>query len=129
MLNYIKKLIQISGISAILLGTTILNSYSAQAIDVSQVLGGNLTWQCSLSSAIKSNRDKASQDNSLPCETNQERAAKLATAAADPAAVTQLIQQGFQLLQLAQPLLQQFLPPLSSSAPQTAQQAPSPVKQ
>ena len=129
MLNYIKKLIQISGISAILLGTTILNSYPAQAIDVSQGLGENLTWQCSLSSAIKSNRDKASQDNSLPCETNQERAAKLSTAAADPAAVSQLIQQGVQLFQLAQPLLQQFLPPLSSSAPQTAQQAPSPVKQ
>jgi hypothetical protein len=124
MLNYIKKSIQISGISAILLGTTILNISPAQAVDVSQGLGESLTWQCSLSSAMKSNRDKASQDKSLPCETNQERAAKLSTAAA-----SQLIQQGVQLFQLAQPLLQQFLPPLSSSALQTAQQAPLPVKQ
>jgi hypothetical protein len=127
MLNYIKKSIQISGISAILLGTAIF-SYPAQAIEASQTLGENITWQCGLSPAIRLDRDKASPGTWLPCETQAEKAVKLSTTAADPAAVSQLIQQGVQLLQIAQPLIQQLLQPLSSSAPQSAQQSPAPVK-
>jgi hypothetical protein len=127
MLNYIKKSIQISGISAILLGTAIF-SYPAQAIESSQTLGENITWQCGLSPAIRLDRDKASPGTWLPCETQAEKAVKLSTTAADPAAVSQLIQQGVQLLQIAQPLIQQLLQPLSSSAPQSAQQSPAPVK-
>ena len=121
MLDRIKKSIQISGLAAILFSTAIFNSSPAQAIDSAQVLGGNLTWQCGLSTAMKSslrsNRDGANQP--LSCEVDRQQAAN-PIANTDPAAVNQLIQQGLQLLQTAEPLIRQFLQPLGPSAPQSA---------
>jgi hypothetical protein len=125
MLDRLKKSIQISCISAILLTPIVLNLAPAQASDSSQLLGGNLTWQCNLSPAMKSpiRSSENEADRILPCETKQERVAK-AIATANPAAVNQLIQQGLQLLQTAQPLILQFLQPLGPSAPQLEQQSP-----
>ncbi len=118
MLDRTKKSIQISWIAAILFSTTIWNSYSVKALESSQVLGGNLSWQCGISPAIKSTiRSNGATDRALPCESPQERAVRQ-MATADPAAVNQLIQQGIQLLETAQPLLIQFLQPLGPSAPQ-----------
>jgi hypothetical protein len=127
MLNHIKKSIQISGISAILLGTAILNGAPAQAVDVSQMLGADLTWQCGLSPTIQPrirlNQNENSQDsvrfNILPCEPKPEP--KPEPAPEPP--VTQLIQQGVQLLQTAQPLIQQLIQPLTSIAAPPAPQS------
>jgi hypothetical protein len=96
MLDQIKQSFQISCISAFLLSTATWNSLPAQAVDASQILGGNLTWECDLSatveSTIRSSQDK--NPHGLSCRSTQ--------SAADPAAINGLVQQGIQLLQQAQ---------------------------
>ncbi len=123
MLNYIKKSIQISSVAMMLFGTALLNNTPAHAVDVSQMLGADLTWQCGLTPSIQPrirlNQNESNQDsvrfNILPCEPKPEP-----KAAESAAPVAQLIQQGVQLLQTAQPLLQQFIQPLTSVAPPAA---------
>ena len=118
MLNYIKKSIQISSVAAILFGTTILNVSPAPAVDVSQMLGADLTWQCGLSPTIQPrirlNQNETSPDsvriNVLPCEPKPE------PKPAPEAPVSQLIQHGVQLLQTATPMVQQLIQPLTSLA-------------
>jgi hypothetical protein len=122
MINYIKRSIQISGVAVILFGTTILTASPSTAVDVSQLLGADLTWQCGLSPTIQPrirlNPNEASQDsvrvNILPCEPKQE------PKSAPEAPVSQLIQQGVQLLQTAAPIVQQLIQPLTSSLAQPA---------
>jgi hypothetical protein len=120
MINYIKRSIQISGIAVILFGTTILTASPSKAVDVSQLLGADLTWQCGLSPTIQPrirlNPNETSQDsvrvNILPCEPKQE------PKSSTEAPVSQLIQQGVQLLQTAAPIVQQLIQPLTSSLAQ-----------
>jgi hypothetical protein len=122
MINYIKRSIQISGVAVILFGTTILTASPSKAVDVSQLLGADLTWQCGLSPTIQPrirlNPNEASQDsvrvNILPCEPKQE------PKSSNEAPVSQLIQQGVQLLQTAAPIVQQLIQPLTSSLAQPA---------
>jgi hypothetical protein len=122
MINYIKRSIQISGVAVILFGTTILTTSPSKAVDVSQMLGADLTWQCGLSPTIQPrirlNPNETSQDsvrvNILPCEPKQE------PKASTEAPVSQLIQQGVQLLQTAAPIVQQLIQPLTSSLAQPA---------
>ena len=122
MINYIKKSIQISGVAAMLFSTIILTASPSTAVDLSQVLGADLTWQCGLSPTIQPrvrlNPNETSQDsvrvNILPCEPKQE------PKAAPEAPVSQLIQQGVQLLQTAAPIVQQLIQPLTSSLAQPA---------
>jgi hypothetical protein len=120
MINYIKRSIQISGVAVILFGTTILTASPSKAVDVSQLLGADLTWQCGLSPTIQPrirlNPNETSQDsvrvNILPCEPKQE------PKSSTEAPVSQLIQQGVQLLQTAAPIVQQLIQPLTSSLAQ-----------
>ena len=96
MLDQIKRIVQIGCISALLLSTANWNSRPAQAVDASQILGGNLTWECDLSATVESTI-RSNQENGkhgLSCRSTQ--------SAADPAAVNGLVQQGIQLLQQAQ---------------------------
>jgi hypothetical protein len=137
--NHISKNIQIGCVSAILLSISILANAPAQAIDVSQVLGGNLRWECGLSPAmqptLKSNRD--GDNRVISCQSPLEQAPKQITT--DPAAINQLIQQGLQLLQQAQTiatndpaavkqLIQQGLQLLQTAQPSTSSADPA-VKQ
>jgi hypothetical protein len=96
MIDRIKQALQISWISAFLLSTANWHSLPAQAVDASQILGGNLTWECDLSatveSTIRSSQDK--NPHGLSCRSTQ--------SAADPAAISGLVQQGIELLQQAQ---------------------------
>jgi hypothetical protein len=92
----IKQSLQISWISAFLLSTATWNNLPAQAVDASQILGGNLTWECDLSATVESTIRSSQNKNphGLSCRSTQ--------SAADPAAVNGLVQQGIQLLQQAQ---------------------------
>ena len=98
MLAQIKKSVQISCISLLLLSTAAWNSLPAQAIDASQILGGNLTWECDLSATVESTirSNQGNSQHGLSCKSTQ--------SAADPAAVNGLVQQGIELLQQAQTL-------------------------
>jgi hypothetical protein len=98
MLDWIKQTFQISCVSALLLSTAAWNSLPAQAVDASQILGGNLTWECDLSATVESTirANQASSKHGLSCRSTQ--------SAADPAAVNGLVQQGIELLQQAQTL-------------------------
>ena len=98
MLDLIKQTVQISCVSALLLSTAIWNSLPAQAVDASQILGGNLTWECDLSATVESTirSNQANSKHGLSCRSTQ--------SAADPAAVNGLVQQGIELLQQAQTL-------------------------
>jgi hypothetical protein len=146
---YLKKSLRINGALLMLLGTTIFNISPAKAVDFSQVLGADLTWQCgwqpSIQPRVRITPSEASQDsvrvNILPCESKPEPP-KITAAAPAPAPVpdltpaVQLVQQGIvipqqliqsvqPLIQMAQPLLLQLLQPL----PQAPQQvAPAPVQ-
>jgi hypothetical protein len=125
MLNHIKKTIQISGISAVLFSTALLNISPAKAVDVSQMFGADLTWQCGLAPTIQprirlNQNDGGNQDsvrfNILPCEPPKPEKPP------EPP-LTQLIQQGVQMIQTAQPLIQQLIQPLTSiAAPPAPQQ-------
>lgn len=98
MLDLIRQSIQVSCISALLLSCATWHSLPAQAVDASQILGGNLTWECDLSATVESTI-RSNQENSkhgLSCRSTQ--------SAADPAAVNGLVQQGIELLQQAQTL-------------------------
>jgi hypothetical protein len=134
--NRLKKNIQIGWIAGILLSSSILANAPAHAIDVSQVLGGNLSWECGLSPAmqptLRSNRD--GDNRVFSCQSPLEQAPKN-----DPAAINQLIQQGLQLLQQAQTiatndpaavkqLIQQGLQLLQTAQPTTTSADPA-VKQ
>lgn len=130
MFNYIKKTIQIGGLSAVLLGTTIFTSAPARSADLSQMFGADLTWQCGLSPTIQPrmrlNQNEGSQQdtvrfNILPCEQPKPEPPKPAP---EPP-LTQLIQQGVQMIQIAQPLLQQFIQPLTAIAAPIAAPAPA----
>jgi hypothetical protein len=96
MLDLIKQSFQISCISACLLSTAIWHNAPAQAVDASQILGGNLTWECDLSVTVESTIRSSQQKNphGLSCRSTQ--------SAADPAAINGLVQQGIELLQQAQ---------------------------
>jgi hypothetical protein len=148
----IKQSLQISCISAFLLSTATWNSLPAQAVDASQILGGNLTWECDLSATVESTI-RSNQDNGkhgLSCRSTQSAADPAAInglvqqgiqllqqaqtiSAADPAAIQQLVQRGLQLLQTAQPattsdpavqqLIQQGLQLLQTQQPAAAQQS------
>ena len=98
MLDLIKQAVQISCISALLLSTATWNSLPAQGVDASQILGGNLTWECDLSATVESTIrvNQADSKHGLSCRSTQ--------SAADPAAVNGLVQQGIELLQQAQTL-------------------------
>jgi hypothetical protein len=98
MLDLIKQSFQISCISALLLSTATWNNLPAQAVDASQILGGNLTWECDLSATVESTirANQATGKHGLSCRSTQ--------SAADPVAVNGLVQQGIQLLQQAQSL-------------------------
>jgi hypothetical protein len=125
MLNYIKKSIQIT-VSAIVLGTAMFQQTPAQAADISQLFGADLIWQCGMTPTIKPRirltANEASQDsvrfNVLPCEPPQEKPAPKPP----EAPITQLIQQGVQMLQTAQPLIQQLVQPLTAIGTPPAQQ-------
>ena len=126
MLNHIKKSIQITGLAVIVLGTAIFQQPSAQAADISQLFGADLIWQCGMTPTIKPRirltANEASQDsvrfNVLPCEPPQEKPAPKPP----EAPITQLIQQGVQMLQVAQPLIQQLVQPLTAIGTPPAQQ-------
>lgn len=126
MRNHIKKSIQITGLLAIVFGTAIFQQTPAQAADISQLFGADLTWQCGMTPTIKPRirltANEASQDsvrfNVLPCEPPQEKPAPKPP----EAPITQLIQQGVQLLQTAQPLIQQLVQPLTAVGTPPAQQ-------
>jgi hypothetical protein len=98
MLDLIRQSIQISCVSALLLSTAAWNSLPAQAVDASQILGGNLTWECDLSATVESTirSNQVNSKHGLSCKSTQ--------SAADPAAVNGLVQQGIELLQQAQTL-------------------------
>ncbi len=95
MLDKIKQSVQISGVLAFLLTAT-WNSRPAQAVDASQILGGNLTWECDLSATVESTirSNQGNGKHGLSCKSTQ--------SAVDPAAVNGLVQQGIELLQQAQ---------------------------
>ena len=130
MFNFINKTIQIGSLSAVLLGTAIFTGAPAQAADLSQMFGADLTWQCGLSPTIQPrmrlNQNEGSQQdtvrfNILPCEQPKPEPPKPAP---EPP-LTQLIQQGVQMIQIAQPLIQQFIQPLTTiAAPIAAPAAP-----
>jgi hypothetical protein len=98
MLDQIKQALQVSCISVFLLSTATWHNSPAQAIDASQILGGNLTWECDLSATVESTirANQANSPHGLSCRSTQ--------SAADPAAINGLVQQGIQLLQQAQTL-------------------------
>jgi hypothetical protein len=126
MLNYIKKSIQITGLAVVVLGTAMFQQTPAQAADISQLFGADLIWQCGMTPTIKPRirltANEASQDsvrfNVLPCEPPQEKPAPKPP----EAPITQLIQQGVQMLQTAQPLIQQLVQPLTAIGAPPAQQ-------
>ena len=126
MLNYIKKSIQITGLAVVVLGTAMFQQTPAQAADISQLFGADLIWQCGMTPTIKPRirltANEASQDsvrfNVLPCEPPQEKPAPKPP----EAPITQLIQQGVQMLQVAQPLIQQLVQPLTAIGTPPAQQ-------
>lgn len=126
MLNHIKKSIQITGLSVIVLSTAIFQQHPAQAADISQLFGADLIWQCGMTPTIKPRirltANEASQDsvrfNVLPCDPPQEKPAPKPP----EAPITQLIQQGVQMLQTAQPLIQQLVQPLTAVGAPPAQQ-------
>ena len=125
MLDYIKKSIQITGLAVVVFGTAMFQ-HPAQAADISQLFGADLTWQCGMTPTIKPRirltANEASQDsvrfNVLPCEPPQAKPAPKPP----EAPITQLIQQGVQLLQTAQPLIQQLVQPLTTIGAPPAQQ-------
>ncbi len=127
MLNYIKKSIQITGLAVVVLGTAMFQQTPTQAADISQLFGADLTWQCGMTPTIKPRirltANEASQDsvrfNVLPCEPPQEKPAPKPP----EAPITQLIQQGVQMLQTAQPLIQQLVQPLTAIGAPPAQQS------
>jgi hypothetical protein len=127
MLNHIKKSIQITGLAVVVLGTAIFNHAPAQAADISQLFGADLTWQCGMTPSIKPrirlSANEAAQDsvrfNVLPCDPAPEQK----PAPKPPEApITQLIQQGIQMLQTAQPLIQQLVQPLTAIGAPPVQQ-------
>ncbi len=127
MVNYIKKSIQITSLIVVVFGTAICDYAPAQAADISQLFGADLTWQCGMTPSIKPrirlSSNELAQDsirfNVLPCEPAPE-----AKPAPQPpeAPITQLIQQGVQMLQIAQPLIQQLVQPLTAIGTPPAQQ-------
>jgi hypothetical protein len=127
MLNHIKKSMQITGLAVVVLSTAICQQPTAQAADISQLFGADLTWQCGMTPSIKPrirlSANEQTQDsvrfNVLPCEPPQE--AKPAPKPPE-APITQLIQQGVQLLQVAQPLIQQLVQPLTAIGTPPVQQ-------
>jgi hypothetical protein len=156
MLDRIKQSLQISWISAFLLSTATWNSLPAQAVDASQILGGNLTWECDLSATVESTirSSQAKNPHGLSCRSTQSAADPAtinglvqqgiqllqqaqAISAADPAAMEQLVQRGLQLLQdnqstttndpVVQQLIQQGLQILQSKQPAPAQQSSSAI--
>jgi hypothetical protein len=131
MLNYIKKSIQITGLSVAVLGTAVFQQPPAQAADISQLFGADLIWQCGMTPTIKPRirltANEASQDsvrfNVLPCDPAPAPAPEAKPVPKPPEApITQLIQQGVQMLQVAQPLIQQLVQPLTAISPQPEQQ-------
>jgi hypothetical protein len=126
MLNHIKKSMQITGVAVVVLGTAMFHHAPAQAADISQLFGADLTWQCGMTPSIKPrirlSANEAAQDsvrfNVLPCEPPQEKPAPKPP----EAPITQLIQQGVQMLQIAQPLIQQLVQPLTAIGAPPAQQ-------
>jgi hypothetical protein len=130
MLNHIKKSLQVTGLAVVVFGTAICHHAPAQAADISQLFGADLTWQCGMTPTIKPrirlSANEAAQDsirfNMLPCEPPQEKPAPKPP----EAPITQLIQQGVQILQTAQPLIQQLIQPLTAiGAPPVQQSQPS----
>jgi hypothetical protein len=130
MFNHIKKSLQITGLSVVVFGTAIFQQTPAQAADISQLFGADLTWQCGMTPSIKPrirlSANEAAQDsvrfNVLPCEPPQEKPAPRPP----EAPITQLIQQGVQILQTAQPLIQQLVQPLTAIGAPPAQQIQQP---
>ena len=129
MINYIKKSIQITGLIVVVLGTAISNHAPAQAADISQLFGADLVWQCGMTPSIKPrirlSSNELAQDsvrfNVLPCDPAPEPK----PAPKPPEApITQLIQQGVQMLQTAQPLIQQLVQPLTTVGVPPAQPTP-----
>lgn len=142
---YLKKSLSINSAVLILLGAAIGNIAPAQAVDVSQILGADLTWQCgwqpSIQPRVRINPNETSQDsvrvNILPCDSKPEPPKPVVTAPApttlpDLTSAVQLLPQGVvisqqliqslqPLIQSAQPLIQQLLQPV----PQPASVAPS----
>jgi hypothetical protein len=126
MLNYIKKSIQITGLAVVVFGTAMFQQAPAQAADISQLFGADLTWQCGMTPSIKPrirlSANEQTQDsvrfNVLPCDPPQEKPAPRPP----EAPITQLIQQGVQMLQTAQPLIQQLVQPLTAIGAPPAQQ-------
>jgi hypothetical protein len=142
---YLKKSLSINSAVLILLGTAIGNIAPAQAVDVSQILGADLTWQCgwqpSIQPRVRINPNETSQDsvrvNILPCDSKPEPPKPVAKAPTpailpDVNSAVQLLPQGIvisqqliqslqPLIQSAQPLIQQLLQPV----PQPSQVAPS----
>jgi hypothetical protein len=127
MLNHIKKSIQITGFSIVVLGTAIFQHPPAQAADISQLFGADLTWQCGMTPSIKPrirlSSNELAQDsvrfNVLPCEPAPE---PKPVPKPPEAPITQLIQQGVQMLQTAQPLIQQLVQPLTTVGAPPVQQ-------
>ncbi|MCY7366534.1 MAG: hypothetical protein LH474_00075 [Chamaesiphon sp.] len=127
MVNYIKKSIQITSLIVVVFGAAICDHAPAQAADISQLFGADLTWQCGMTPSIKPrirlSSNELAQDsvrfNILPCEPAPEPK----PAPKPPEApITQLIQQGVQMLQIAQPLIQQLVQPLTAVGTPPAQQ-------
>jgi hypothetical protein len=127
MLNHIKKSIQITGLAVVVFGTAICHHTPAQAADISQLFGADLTWQCGMTPSIRPrirlSSNELAQDsvrfNVLPCEPEPKPVPK-----PPEAPITQLIQQGVQMLQTAQPLIQQLVQPLTAIGVPPAQQTP-----
>ena len=129
MINYIKKTIQITGLIVVVFGTAICDRTPAQAADISQLFGADLVWQCGMTPSIKPrirlSSNELAQDsvrfNVLPCDPAPEQK----PASKPPEApITQLIQQGVQMLQIAQPLIQQLVQPLTAVGAPPAQPTP-----
>ena len=129
MIDYIKKIIQITGFTVVVFGTAICDHTPAQAADISQLFGADLVWQCGMTPSIKPrirlSSNELAQDsvrfNVLPCEP----ASEPKPAPKPPEApITQLIQQGVQMLQIAQPLIQQLVQPLTTVGAPPVQPTP-----
>lgn len=140
---YLKKSLSINSAVLILLGIAVANIDPAQAVDVSQILGADLTWQCgwqpSIQPRVRINPNETSQDsvrvNILPCDSKPEPPKPVATAPAPAPAILpdmtsaiqvlpqgvvisqQLIQSLQPLIQSAQPLIQQLLQPVPQPSP------------
>ena len=131
MIDYIKKIIQITGFTIVVFGTAICDHTPAQAADISQLFGADLTWQCGMTPSIRPrirlSSNELAQDsvrfNVLPCDPAPAPEPKPAPKPPE-APLTQLIQQGVQMLQTAQPLIQQLVQPLTAIGTPPAQPTP-----